>query len=68
MSLFSKALVLSYFLYLLKQVFKRDQFTVMSSHMKQVDDGYISLVLTDHNFDIGVTMNCKSECKKKLGK
>jgi hypothetical protein len=60
LSLFSKALVLSYFLYLVKQVFSRDQYTVMSSLIKNVDDSFQGLVLTDHNFDIGVSLNCIS--------
>ena len=66
MSLLSKALVLSYFIYLLKQVIGRDQYTVMSSLRKQGDDISQSLILNDSNFDIGVSLDC-FECSEALG-
>ena len=66
MSLLSKALVLSYFIYLLKQVIGRDQYTVMSSLRKQSDANAQSLILNESNFDLGVSLDC-FECGKALG-
>ena len=56
----SKALVLSYFIYLVKMVIGREQYTVMGSAIKQSYDTSESLVLNDQNFDIAINMDCKT--------
>ena len=56
LSMLSKALVLSYFIYLVKLVIGREQYTVMGSIIKQGYGSSESLVLNDQNFDIGITM------------
>ena len=66
MSILSKALVLSYFIYLVKMVIGREQYTVMGSAIKQSYDTSESLVLNDQNFDIAINMDCKT-CQEKLG-
>jgi len=64
--MFSKALVLSYFIYLVKLVIGREQYTVMGSVIKQSYDSSQILLLNDQNFDIGIGMEC-STCWEKLG-
>jgi hypothetical protein len=66
LSMFSKALVLSYFIYLVKLVIGREQYTVMGSVIKQSYDSSQILLLNDQNFDIAVNMEC-STCWEKLG-
>jgi hypothetical protein len=62
----SKALVLSYFIYLVKLVIGREQYTVMGSVIKYSYDTSESLLLNDQNFDIGLGMECPT-CYEKLG-
>jgi hypothetical protein len=66
LSMFSKALVLSYFIYLVKLVIGREQYTVMGSSIKQNFDTSQKLLLNDQNFDIGIGMECLT-CYEKLG-
>ena len=66
LSMISKALVLSYFIYLVKLVIGREQYTVMGSSIKQNFDTSQKLLLNDQNFDIGLGMECP-KCYEKLG-